>query len=253
MSYPNDAFETFQVGPLTVKIYPDDDPINPRKEYDQVGTMVCWHNSYDNLGDEQPSCTPDEYLMGLLSQEIQDIVERCDAAIDNTSSDLGQDYVWRPASQYSSRYAKLLGIKKRVIEADLEKNYVILPLYLYDHSGITMSTGPFSCPWDSGKVGFIYVSMERARKEWSGTDEEIREKAKKYLRSEVEEYDQYLTGDVWGYRIFETASEEDDEEGEEHDSCWGFYGMDYCMEEAKSTAEYRASKIPQQLELALSS
>jgi len=116
-----------------------------------------------------------------------------------------------------------------------------------------MSTGPFRCPWDSGEVGFIYVSMERARKEWSGTDEEIREKAEKYLRSEVEEYDQYLTGDVWGYRIFETASEEDDEEGEELESCWGFFGDDVCKEEAKSTAEYLASKIPQQLELALSS
>jgi len=35
--------------------------------------------------------------------------------------------------------------------------YVILPLYLYDHGGITMSTGAFSCPWDSGQVGWIYA------------------------------------------------------------------------------------------------
>ena len=37
---------------------------------------------------------------------------------------------------------------------------VILPLYLYDHSGITISTTPFGDPWDSGRVGFIYMTRE---------------------------------------------------------------------------------------------
>jgi len=40
---------------------------------------------------------------------------------------------------------------------------VVLPLYLYDHSGITISTTPFSCPWDSGRVGFAVVSKEKIR------------------------------------------------------------------------------------------
>ena len=36
---------------------------------------------------------------------------------------------------------------------------VILPLYLYDHSGITMNTCGFSCPWDSGQVlSLIHIS-----------------------------------------------------------------------------------------------
>ena len=32
----------------------------------------------------------------------------------------------------------------------------IEPLYLYDHSGLAISTKPFSCPWDSGQIGVIY-------------------------------------------------------------------------------------------------
>jgi hypothetical protein len=36
-------------------------------------------------------------------------------------------------------------------------------LYLYDHGGITISTGPFSCPRDSGQVGFIYASHKQIR------------------------------------------------------------------------------------------
>jgi hypothetical protein len=217
--------------------------------------MVCWHNRY-NLGDEQPRCTPDEYLMGLLSQEAKNRLDRCDRLMDEIPFTFGNDGA-KPVARLAYRYAKLLSIRQATIEEDLEKNYVILPLYLYDHSGITMSTGAFSCPWDSGEVGFIYVSMERARQEFgglntgSGTAEEVRARAESYLKGEVETYDQYLTGDVWGYRIFETASEEDDEEGEELDSCWDFFGMDYCREEARSNAEYYASKIPQQLALEL--
>ena len=39
---------------------------------------------------------------------------------------------------------------------------VILPLYLYDHSGIRMNTSGFHCPWDSGQVGFIFVSAKNS-------------------------------------------------------------------------------------------
>ena len=108
---------------------------------------------------------------------------------------------------------------------------VILPLYLYDHSGITMSIAPFSCPWDSGKVGFIYVTKEKVREEYGGkyVTKKVRDCITKYLEGEVETYDQYLTGDVYGYKITQ--------KGEEIDSCWGFYGQDECMKEAESIVE----------------
>jgi len=44
---------------------------------------------------------------------------------------------------------------------------VILPLFLYDHSGITMNTTGFNCNWDSGRVGFIYATAEKIREEYS--------------------------------------------------------------------------------------
>jgi hypothetical protein len=45
-------------------------------------------------------------------------------------------------------------------------NIVALPLYLYDHSGLSISTAPFACPWDSGQVGWIYVTKSRIREEY---------------------------------------------------------------------------------------
>jgi hypothetical protein len=95
-------------------------------------------------------------------------------------------------------------------------NMVILPLYLYDHSGITMNTAGFSCPWDSGQVGWIYADEEAIRKEYGEVTPETLEKAEKLLQGEVENYDYYLTGQCYGFQLFRGD--------EEIDSCWGFLG-----------------------------
>ena len=119
------------------------------------------------------------------------------------------------------------------LQDTVNQHYVALPLYLYDHSGITMRTSSFSCPWDSGQVGIIYMSNQDAIDGWGKKylTKRVRKMAEECLKSEVEVYDQYLTGDVYGYIV------EHEKSGEE-DSCWGFFGTEYCIEEAKSVAEY---------------
>jgi len=119
------------------------------------------------------------------------------------------------------------------MEKAIEKQYdaVVLPLYLYDHSGITISTSPFSCNWDSGQVGFIAISKEKARNEygWKAITKKRKELLTSYLEGEVETYDQYLRGDVFGFEILNS-------EGEVEDSCWGFFGEEYAIEAAKEAA-----------------
>lgn len=122
---------------------------------------------------------------------------------------------------------------------------VILPLYLYDHSGITISTTPFSCSWDSGQIGFTYVSKEDVLKEFGGkiVTKKLKEKAEGILKGEVKTYDQYLVGDVYGYKISKiTTCDQGHEHKEEIDSVWGFYGEDYCMEEAEGIVQYYIKK-----------
>lgn len=97
------------------------------------------------------------------------------------------------------------------------KDVISLPLYLLDHSGITMNTTGFDCPWDSGQVGWIYVKKDTAQSEYGDLTPECIEKIKGVLRSEVKTYDHYLTGSVYGYTI-------KDKDGEEIESLWGFYG-----------------------------
>ena len=159
-----------------------------------------------------------------------------------------------------------LGDKNDIIDADdfnswdeqrrwIEKKIkpaVILPLYLYDHSGITMKTSPFGCNWDSGQVGWIVVSKENVRKEFGvkRINKKLIEKVTNILEGEIKTYDQYLTGDIYGYKIFKvTECELGHEHKEELDSCWGFYGEEECMTEAEGIVDYYQK--PKQIELEL--
>lgn len=118
---------------------------------------------------------------------------------------------------------------------DLEKHLreerkavIVLPLALYDHSGISMHIGTGG-GWDSGQVGFIYVTQEDIDKEWQGEDRN--KQAEKYLEMEVKTYNQYLTGDVYGLVITNPKTDE------EIDSCWGFFGLEYVKERANEAAD----------------
>ena len=123
---------------------------------------------------------------------------------------------------------------------------------MYEHSGITIKTTPFGCRWDSGQVGWIFISKKKVRKEYSvkRINKKLKERITEYLIGEVKTYDQYLTGDIYGYEISKiTKCDLGHEHTEELDSCWGFFGESECMKEAEGIVEYY--KQPKQLELEL--
>lgn len=121
---------------------------------------------------------------------------------------------------------------------------VIEAVSLHDHSGISLSLG-VQRGWDSGQVGFAYVTREDMERNWSKetvaamTDEERLEKARKCLEGELECYSAYLEGDVYGFIVEEKQGCDHcgHEEWVEVESCWGFYGMTGVKEEGRDTAE----------------
>lgn len=128
-----------------------------------------------------------------------------------------------------------------------DPNNIVLPIYMYDHSGITINTTGFSCPWDSGQVGIIYCTKQKAVYEFGKKvcTKKVREAAIRCMVGEIETVDQYLTGQVYGFIVY-------DPEGNELDSCWGFYGEnDYCLSEGLSSARHFEKQAQQEsLELA---
>lgn len=147
--------------------------------------------------------------------------------------DLGDDHNYK-----SSQFDGWEDLKQHLI--DNEDAVVILPLYLYDHSGITMNTTGFSCPWDSGQVGWIYCTNEDLKElEQTHSGQPLEERAKVLLEGEVETYDRYLRGEIYGYSISKLSTcDHGHEHKESIDSCWGYYGVEDCMDEAESIVEY---------------
>jgi hypothetical protein len=220
-----------------------DDMANDPREWDNVAKMICWHRHY-NLGDKHDYDDSFEFLIGV-AKEIG----------------IFTDDMWDMEQEE---------LEEKVLETDL---VVIVPLNLYDHSGITMSTSngyPYNDRWDAGCVGYAYITKKKAMEElceyevdengnrikiehkhpngmvtYSSktkplTDETWRARAREVIDAEVETYDQYLCGDVYGFILEKEVVVEEKcphcgvviktyTTTEEEDSCWGFYGE--CLEE----------------------
>ena len=78
-------------------------------------------------------------------------------------------------------------------------------------------------------MGYIFVSYEDIIKEYGKLDIEM---ATKVLKGEVEEYSQYVNGEVYGYLIYNKEEQYDCPDS--IDSCWGFIGDEYIKEEVNS-------------------
>lgn len=117
-----------------------------------------------------------------------------------------------------------------------------LPIYAYVHGGATIKAGSgFSCPWDSGLSGYVYVDRETALKEFKDEEAVLR-----CLRIEVGIFDAYLTGSVYGWVL-------EDEDGNELESCWGYYGDDefeYMESEIRSSAAYHERRLAEEQRVA---
>ena len=56
----------------------------------------------------------------------------------------------------------------KTLESYLDKAGLIwLPIYKYDHGGITYNTTGFSCSFDSGQVGHIFEEKKNIKKEFN--------------------------------------------------------------------------------------
>jgi hypothetical protein len=109
---------------------------------------------------------------------------------------------------------------KEWLKQNAPEGSVVLPLYLMDHSGLSIKTQPFTedpSEWDSGQVGFIVVTPEAIKKAYDveNATPDICTRARESLLGEVSVYDQYLRGSCWGYEA---------KVGDKEDSCWGFFG-----------------------------
>lgn len=100
---------------------------------------------------------------------------------------------------------------------------IILPVYIYEHSDIAFKLGKFTGPdaqWDSRPAGFMFVSMETIREEYGVEvlDDEIREKVLEAMKGELQDYEDYVRCNAYGFVV-------DAGQGSvQVESCYGFLG-----------------------------
>lgn len=264
-----------------LRIERDDCDDSPRG-WGNIGTVVMFGRDYKHIGDEHSYCSPDDFLIDLVTDAVNeseknggehtiewpdDLIARAfDEYVDNICGlylQLTEDMIVNIRDSMTLQQKVIAGksltsdflidsiseLSTRQLEnlVDSLDYYVILPVYLYDHSGITVSTVPFSCPWDSGQAGWIYSTKETFLKETGYTPEQLFEegKAKELLRSEIKTLDMYLQGYVYYFLLEEkeTCEHCNHVEYKHVDSCGGFYANT-----AEELAKEIASYLPEEAE-----
>ena len=150
------------VNGYTVTVTYDEFPLDPMRDGDTLGVMLADHRNY-TLGSDKNLTADYEPIMNHFTGGFGD----------------------RKGIEVFARWMKIYGGAT-----------VVLPLTLYDHSGITMYAGSGS-GWDTTLVGVIFDTPER-RQTCGVTDPD---KIEQLLREEVKIYASYLEGMVYAYTV----------------------------------------------------
>ena len=209
---------------LRLVIEQDEFPDDPRS-WDNIGTMLCCHLNYQ-LGDLNSNKETELQLADICRK-----YGKSDEEIDEMT------------------FAEEV---RFILDQD---DICGLPLWLYDHSGISISTGR-QCSWDSSFVGLIFVEKDFYLAQMCLKDEEDwKAKAKETLEGEVETYSDFLEGNAYGWTLYEPTivirqsmdgkelSRTIDEEGEMVDSMGGFY--DPTLEDVERYFDFEIAEIEQ--------
>lgn len=241
----------------------------PRKEWDNVTHLYTWSRGYASP-DDNPYDEPRDFIEAALREAYDDDAEALLEAVLATkgtpfrltrddsdpdgpmmvlekygnallvnrsawlagpmwpASDDGMGEVGEAEDEVFSEVADWSGVLRV-----LEGRCALVPIYMLDHSGIAYSTTPFCDSWDSGQVGWGYMSLAEARAEWGvygRSDADVLSAARAAIASDVRAYSAWVEGDVLSGRVLSL-------DGEHDDACGGFYGYESDEARLRSVCE----------------
>ena len=117
-----------------------------------------------------------------------------------------------PESEYEDFLKSLKG----------NSEFLAFPVYCYEHSGVAFNTTGFSCPWDSGMIGFIYTNQWNVYQDHNVRmiSPKLKERLRAIAEAELQELEDYVMGRGYGYYLY-------DKDDNEIDQCSGFLGDDH--------------------------
>lgn len=150
-----------------------------------------------------------------FSEDPREWDNLCTFALNMRRYALANEFSWLNFDHYNSF--------DEVLNEVLQREKIIAYKWVrgYSHGGLSLSLstrGQYSDPWDSGWVGFIFVTEETMQREFpSLSRDEWEAKANEWIEAEFETYNAYVKGEVFAYRVYGDLLE---------DSCCGFYSDD---------------------------
>lgn len=236
----NDPIYTEKWHGLTINIYQDQDPHAPNEWGDDNKLFLLgYHRDFWVEGPKvfyklQPGQVRDPKDKGHLLVTKNELIRYFDPEevcpeCEADGLEKGKDNVYCPSCDTISKEAKLL-------RPSIFDGYHVFGLEAYIHGGVRLALlneGNFcDRSWDVSNVGAVLVAKE----EWPGPAE-----ARKTALGLIEDWNDYLSGNVYGYAIMDQA-------GEEISSCWGYYG-DYedknnygALDEARAEVDSMTNK-----------
>lgn len=180
-----------------ISVYYDDEPLNPRHDYSNFSHFALGHNRYD-VGDK------------------------------DTISDLRTLIMEHPNFRKEYHYDYNLNALPDLEALGLEMDVfaIHMPVYGYEHGDLAVSlsrTGQFADQFDSGKLGFIYVTKQDIRDNFGKkyVTKALIERSKSVILGEFEEYKSFIEGNTFGFSVYADESKEGVE-----DCMHGFIGDD---------------------------
>ena len=185
---------------INIELWQEEDPENPRDWEENLGIFALFHGKYTLA-----------YEWELVSRRA--LQEDCRS------------------------WGDVINTIKREQKKAKDPVVAWLPVKMYDHSGVwlsdTIERGWFHASWDSGQVGFIFVTRSQVHKllGWKRLSAAHINKLWDALRQEIKVYGAWLNGDNYGYTVGE-----DDLEG-------GFITVAEAQAAAESLVDQMAVKI----------
>lgn len=195
-----------------IEIIQDSMAENPYMDWDMLTHIFSWNSRYSFCDKaERPE---DQY---------QFILEKGKALLSAMKSESDRQRLSFRIDNMEEAYRS--GTDEEVIKAlkllgvELENLAVWDDLYMYEHGGITIATTPFGCIWDSGRTGFAFVLKKEILSSFARErmTKKLYEQARKVIDEDVSVLDQFINGDVYGFQLYNSA-------GDIENDCWGFYG-----------------------------
>lgn len=222
----SDPIETVTHGSFTIRIYPDYDAENPRKDREQFGTLLFFDDRNKDLADRAPTWEEERALTHNDAAAADDL----DALVRHLTRN-GAIGPILAVEGLTGPYQVLRAWRLADVDAD---------------------------DWAAGRFGIFFTTRDALSAAGHPADAHPALAAsgelETWLHAELDEYNDYLSGNVYGYVVkpvdrtlrgghgivgWSTAAGElVPVYGDPlRESCWGFYGLDYCTDEAKRVAE----------------